>query len=569
MFEHGSMEKDLDFQHMETMSTCMCSMPSAASLDCEDSSSLQRHGLLHRTSVRRGTWPVQKKDLHAAQHVRRQEKRSKSLTAKDDLVALMSQLSSGSGTQASRAQPSSPWRSTKSGCATLDSDSFDLEAGVKTVGKKAAVSAKKLTQRQAAATMANMLIGVGMLSFPYGFKQAGIGLGMAILAVALAAMTFTAFLIESSLTEARAVLVAKGESPTDLTLATLGYMAYGTAGRSWIAVSMIGELSGGFLTYVLLQAENLQLLFGMDLFRGTILSCLLSFICLLCPPKALSRLSSIGLVAVSFAAISLVISAVALVNSDDMPDFNSYHAYVRPAGTGTALGLTMFSLSGHAQIGYVYTNMARPETEFRGAVKAAMAIAGFFYVIVGILGYYVFGDYARQTLTDNLGYDLDHSPVEGLWWIGRLTAACFVVKLQATTPLQLAPVLELLYKPFTTAAETEQGKAQKRRAFIVAVVASVSLLACTFLRDSVVFSTALTGDVFAISTDVVFPALVALRLSSRQQTPRFRLLLKGVAVVGVLSALAGFGHVIHGYLQHDESAEITEELLFNATMDFN
>eukprot|EP00929_Paragymnodinium_shiwhaense_P011450 TRINITY_DN11715_c0_g1_i11.p1 TRINITY_DN11715_c0_g1~~TRINITY_DN11715_c0_g1_i11.p1 ORF type:complete len:418 (-),score=69.48 TRINITY_DN11715_c0_g1_i11:663-1916(-) len=417
--------------------------------------------------------------------------------------------------------------------------------------------------------MANMLIGVGMLSFPYGFKTAGIGLGMAILVVALVAMTFTAFLIESSLTKARAVLVAKGESPTDLTLATLGYMAYGNAGRTWIAVSMIGELWGIFLTYVLLQAENLQLLFDMDPLRGTILSCLLSFICLPCPPKVLSLLSSISLVAVSVAAISLVINAVALVNTGDMPDFNSYHAYVRPAGAGSALGMTMFSLSCHSQIGYVYTNMASPEKEFRGAVKMAMVIAGFFYVFVGVLGYYVFGDYARQTLTCNLGYDLNHSPIDGLWCIGRLTAACFVVKLQAQTPLMLAPVLELLYKPFTTAAETEQGKAQKRRAFIVAVVASVSLLACTFLRDSVVFSTALTGDVFAISTDVVFPALVALRLSSRQQTPRFRLLLKGVAVVGVLSALAGFGHVIHGYLQHDESAEITEELLFNATMDFN
>eukprot|EP00929_Paragymnodinium_shiwhaense_P048840 TRINITY_DN24658_c0_g1_i2.p1 TRINITY_DN24658_c0_g1~~TRINITY_DN24658_c0_g1_i2.p1 ORF type:complete len:567 (-),score=87.25 TRINITY_DN24658_c0_g1_i2:217-1917(-) len=530
MCERSSMEKELVFQQQESISTYASathSMQSIPSVWSEEQKSVDmriaktaslQSSASSRSSARRGTWPACKNSLVTAPRLMRHLKRCKSLTAQDDLAFLLSQQASESDSHASKivqrrdTEQKLPTKKKITSCKSCPPSSacfpgilHDLEAGVQVIAKKAgslakrdqAVSSRKMTQREAATTMANMFIGVGMLSLPFGFKQSGIALGLAILLFSMAVMTFTAFLIGSSMISAKERLVASGVNPTELTLGTLGHLAYGNVGRNFIIVSIVGELWFIFLTYVILQAENLQLLLGLDPVRGTLSSFLFSFICMLCPPKALSMLSSISIVAVAVAAGSLLMSGLAVAQTET-PEFSSYHAYVRFGGTGTMLGLAMFSLSGHAQIGYVFTNMANPELEFKGAVKMAMGLAGMFYMCVGVLGYCFYGDYVLQTMTSNLGYDLQGRPLEGLWWLQHLTAGCFVVKLQGTTPLVLAPVLELLYKPFMTLAEIEQGKARKRRVCVVVVVALVSCVVATLLHDSVAFATALTGDVFTI-----------------------------------------------------------------------
>eukprot|EP00929_Paragymnodinium_shiwhaense_P048839 TRINITY_DN24658_c0_g1_i1.p1 TRINITY_DN24658_c0_g1~~TRINITY_DN24658_c0_g1_i1.p1 ORF type:complete len:613 (-),score=112.69 TRINITY_DN24658_c0_g1_i1:743-2581(-) len=604
MFERDDMEKELGFQKMESMSTCMdaaqsmrsipsmgsgTDTPHQQSIDTRFShASSLRSNASSRSSARRGTWPPRKNDVAVPQNLTRHQKRYKSLTAKDDLATLISAQPAEPGSNTSRtaqcwcvdsegpakiANATSCKHLAASNTGTDVAGIFAMEAALKNLAKKArslakrdqAAGGRKMTQAQAGLTMANMFIGVGMLSLPFGFKQSGIALGLAIIVFSMIILTWTAFLVGSALTKAKTMLIAAGENPTELTLATLGHMAYGRIGRSCIVIALVGELWFCFLTSVILQAENLTLLLGLDPVRGTICSCFLSFICMLCPPKVLSMLSSISIVAVAVAAISLVISGSALAESKPH-EFYSYHSYVRFGGAGTMLGLAMFSLSGHAQIGFIYTSMANPEKEFEGAVKMAMAMAGVFYMCIGIMGYYFYGDYVAQTLTSNLGYDLDGEPIEGLWWLSHLTAGCFIVKLQGTTPLIIAPVFELLYQPFMTAAEIEQGKARKRRGCIIAVVAIVSCLVSTLLHDSVAFATALTGDVFTIGTSVVFPAVVALRLSAEKQTFRDKLLLKGLAIAGVISAVGGLAHVLHGYCENDRNMEITEQLLSNHSL---
>eukprot|EP00929_Paragymnodinium_shiwhaense_P021026 TRINITY_DN13826_c0_g1_i6.p1 TRINITY_DN13826_c0_g1~~TRINITY_DN13826_c0_g1_i6.p1 ORF type:complete len:567 (+),score=83.20 TRINITY_DN13826_c0_g1_i6:61-1761(+) len=530
-----------------------------------------------RSTARRSTWPAKKCCFVTEAQLSRRQKRYKSCGAKDDLAALMSQQASEHSGESPQPEASTPkkWMRTPRKvptCIAFSRSGVDLEAGLQYLAEKKEniIQSKqgqtKMTKREASAMMANLLIGVGMLSLPYGFREAGFVLGLIMLCGSMVVMMFTALLVGSSLTKAKAMLAAKGGSVTELDLATLGQLAYGPVGRIVIAVLVVGELWFSFLTFSILQADNLQLLFGTEHMHGTIMRLLCSFACILCPPKALSLISSVSVLAIFMGIVALLISGFALLGTDT-PPFDTYHTYVRPEGAGTMLGLAMFSYSGHAEIAYIYTQMANPEADFRAAVKSAMLVAGSFYLCVGTAGYCFFGDHVMQSFTGNLGQDLSGEAIPGLWYLRGLTVACFVVKLQGSTPVIIAPVLQVLYKPFMSAEEIDQGGARKRRICIVLTLLVSSCVTATMLHESVALATALTGDVFTIGLSVVVPPLVALRVSSEKQTPAYKRILMAVSLAGLICAVAGFGHVVSEMLAHQDASEISKQLILDCADD--
>lgn len=310
---------------------------------------------------------------------------------------------------------------------------------------------------EASITIANTLIGAGVLGLPYALRSAGWA-GLAIILLATVITCFTAKMLVWSfmaLNDDRPRGASPIESYDDLAAAVCGSGAGGV-----MKVLTLLECFGLAICYVVLHTVNWPALLSLPptelIWAGLDARTLaglavtgLAVPTLLVRSQYLSSLAIVGLAAtMAMFAVAVVAPLLAelpapigsecpVLDAATPADSEMEWRLLEPSGLGLATGLALFAFSGHATFPELYRQMTIAERpKFFLACDVGFGAAGAAYCGFAAIGYYFYGSCAADTATLNL---MHASPVLG-------SAATLLVLLSAfvTISVVCVPVVRIL-----------------------------------------------------------------------------------------------------------------------------
>ncbi|KAI7872399.1 transmembrane amino acid transporter protein-domain-containing protein [Spinellus fusiger] len=240
----------------------------------------------------------------------------------------------------------------------------------------------------------NILMGIGILALPLGFKCAGWVVGISVFVFCCVLTNYTAKLLAKCL-------------DADLDSRTYGDMgaaAFGIRGRVGVTLLFITELITSSVALVVLLGDGIDSLFpGYSPFFIRILSFLLLTPMLFLPVRHLSYTSLLGIIS-AFSIIFVII--VDGLSKPDAP--GSLH---EPADTEMwpsdwmtvplSFGLIMAGFAGHAVFPTVYRDMDSPK-KYSTMVNWTYVATAIVYFGVASCGYLMFGSQTMQEITQNI-----------------------------------------------------------------------------------------------------------------------------------------------------------------------
>ncbi|KAI8639218.1 transmembrane amino acid transporter protein-domain-containing protein [Parasitella parasitica] len=254
---------------------------------------------------------------------------------------------------------------------------------------------KKSSFLQSIFNSINILIGVGILALPLGFKNAGWAIGLIVFIFCFGLTNYTAKLLAKCL----------DTDPDSRTYGDMGANAYGVRGRIFISFLFLTELITCSIALVVLLSDGIESLFpGHDPLLIRCISFLILTPTLFIPVRHLSYTSLLGILSV----FSLL--AVILYDGLSKPDApGSLHEFAADASVlpedwmavPMSFGLIMAGFAGHAVFPTIYRDMESPK-EYKKMVNYTYIVTAFVYMTVAASGYAMFGSDTMQEITQNL-----------------------------------------------------------------------------------------------------------------------------------------------------------------------
>ncbi|KAI9498695.1 transmembrane amino acid transporter protein-domain-containing protein [Zychaea mexicana] len=240
----------------------------------------------------------------------------------------------------------------------------------------------------------NILLGVGILALPLGFKIAGWVAGISIFAFCCLLTNYTAKLLGRCL-EA---------DPESRTFGDLAGAAFGMRGRVLVTALFVTELVTNSVAMVILLGDGLNSLFpGFDIVSLRIASFLILTPMLFFPVRYLSYSSLLGIIS----AVSIIL----VMLYDGFTKVTSPGSLIEPADTSIlpndymklplSFGLIMAGFASHAVFPTVYRDMDNPK-QFDTMVNCTYSVTTIIYFGVAACGYLMFGSQTMQEITQNL-----------------------------------------------------------------------------------------------------------------------------------------------------------------------
>lgn len=381
---------------------------------------------------------------------------------------------------------------------------------------------------QSAFNLANILMGVGLLGLPFGFKMAGYWGG------------FTCVLVFGIITWRTSILIGRelngdprpassftdnpfkspyppGSAHGRLLPPITGFpdiarRAFGETGCVVLSILLYFELFSCVCIFFVTIGDHLHSIFpGITLEIHTILAASVSLIptIFLHTPALLSYFSMVGTFA-TIAVVGTVVGAALLQGSmvDTMMAAQEaatgvasteppYQAWGNVNGIIMCLGLVAYCFSGHAIVPSIYTSMKEPQ-RFEEMVTITFIIVMLVCFAVAVSGYYMFG----TTVADQVTLSLEAGFQAGglmdiLIWLMILTA--FSKTTLTIFPLALG--MEEIFAPYFTSEKAVDFMAGIIKLVITALALLVSLYVPSFS-----FLCALTGMICTMTVSVIFPA---------------------------------------------------------------
>lgn len=261
-------------------------------------------------------------------------------------------------------------------------------------GKLVQVVIGQSTLPQTVFNSVNVLIGVGLLSLPLGFRYSGWIVGMAFFLLSALATRYTAWVLAKCLDVDQSLI----------TFADIAYTAFGAKARVLTSVIFFFELIAACVALLVLFADSLDALipgWGVVEFKilGGIILVPLSFV----PLRFLSFTSVLGIVS--------CIGIVILILVDGFLKPHSPGSLREPAETflfpnrwstlPLSFGLLMAPWGGHSVFPNIYRDMRHP----RKYPKGLNITYGFTYLLelsMAVAGLLMFGEKVRDELTSNI-----------------------------------------------------------------------------------------------------------------------------------------------------------------------
>ena len=253
---------------------------------------------------------------------------------------------------------------------------------------------KLSTTAQTMFNMVNLLIGIGLLSLPLGFKLAGWIIGSCMLILGAALTGYTAILLTRSLeTDRRAY-----------TYSDVAALAYGRVMTSITAIIFMLELTAAGSALFILFGDNMHAVIpevSSNTFK--LLCFLLMLPTTLLPLKILSYTSIIGILSTVALIIVIFIDGVYKPHGpgslrEPLPtSWTPDHWTTLPL----ALGLFMAPFGGHGVFPQVYVDM-QDRRKFARSIWISYGFTVFVSFCVAIMGYCMFGEGIEAEVTVNL-----------------------------------------------------------------------------------------------------------------------------------------------------------------------
>lgn len=359
-----------------------------------------------------------------------------------------------------------------------------------------------LSATQAIFNLANLIVGVGVLSVPYAFKQTGYFTLVIILLVIFITGT-TGKWIGSALEMAVNSKEAETVPPRARDFAFLAQVTFGRWGRGFINAITVLEVWFACVTFMVMNGGNAWVLWAVSPtlsvpVTGAMAACL----CFV-PDGFFAYLSLVSSLSLLVAGVSMITSTYMLSNWAEPYDHLGDVALIQVKNIPQSVGIIVFCFAGHPCFPQVYTAMKQP-VKWSFSVDVGFIVAFVFYGCLGFVGYIVFGAGLSASVIENL------TTIKGTVALAcrDIAALCFLVKVQLTTPFLLNAIMVGLWPPALGAHHWTPG-----RILLLVAVASATILVAVALKDEVAAVASLTGSACVMMTSVLFPAVVHLTLS--------------------------------------------------------
>mmetsp|Transcript_94960 Transcript_94960/g.277663 ORF Transcript_94960/g.277663 Transcript_94960/m.277663 type:complete len:505 (-) Transcript_94960:118-1632(-) len=359
------------------------------------------------------------------------------------------------------------------------------------------------TRGQAIVTVFNCMVGASVLALPYAMDKAGV-MGFGALAGVSCMMGFTAFLIGKNISIIAERPEGKAVPPSCHDWSLIGSTAFGAGGKNFLSALFLMDLSTCLITFLIASGINLPLLFvgRIGPVAATIGSGVLSFMLLYVPIRYFAYFSMLGIIAQIAMFAFLLITAASIVELDASGVGKDVKAGEVGALAGM-LGCFIGCFNAHSTVPTIYQNVANKD-HWGSIVLVSTGMAFLFYVIVGLVGYAVFGDNAAQAFTANLGRNAAGEVLPGLEALSLISGGLIATKMLVTVPAMSRPILAFVEARFRMG---KLGTAATRAAliFVLTVLAVLG-------RDLLPYVTAIRGAVVQVFIAIVMPFAAYLSL---------------------------------------------------------
>lgn len=282
-------------------------------------------------------------------------------------------------------------------------------------------------------------IGAALLATPFTFTQVGLA-AIPLLMFLTACSCYTAHIMAWALESQKSNANRLGLSPEGRDWCFLVDAAFGTTAKRALTGMLIIELWGYVISYTVVAAVHIHLLFSqVSQQQGVLISTLATFVLCFASPQLLTRVN-VACNGVFFLLCGMfVITGFMLPESAPESDF----FLIDTSKIMASCGILVFNSASHACYPTIMQSMREPE-RYTSSVKQSYCAQLMFYLCVCVPAYFCFGDSIQQTLVGNIGRDRQLQPIPGLGWMGPLAAAGMVLKMTAMQPLVFTPLVQTI-----------------------------------------------------------------------------------------------------------------------------
>jgi len=332
----------------------------------------------------------------------------------------------------------------------------------------------------------------------------------------------------------------------------LAEVAFGKFSRRAAEFCFRGELVAYVISFVCTLGVHVNLLLPIiSIELGVIISSIAMLIMSYLPPLLLGKVALFAHLAYVVIAALLYCSEYVALHQPDAPGFaeviaenwNRVEIVNALPSIPTVTGICVYSWAGHSVVPTIATSLVKT-SNIKHVILITFPVAVGTAMLIGLSGYLVLGPHTKQVFTENLGEVYWSKPegeaLKGLSWIRTLAAVSVTVKLGATIPCWMCPLL----------VSTEAGIRNPIikniwRAFLVL---AMGMVACIF-RSHVVVAVALAGATFGNILVFVLPCTVYYGIKRRVRRV-------GRAEVSMLAAIVGLGITLMAYGVYDAMRQL-------------
>ncbi|KAL1920329.1 uncharacterized protein VTP21DRAFT_1475 [Calcarisporiella thermophila] len=379
----------------------------------------------------------------------------------------------------------------------------------------------------------NVLMGIGILALPLGFRFAGWILGTLIFIFCCAVTRYTAISISRCMDSA----------PNVNTYADMGVVAFGPSSRSFTTVTFMLELMAAAVSQVILIGDSLKILFPhMSLTTLKLIGFAIIAPSTWLPIHILSYWSLVGIVS-AFCLVGVVLI-------DGLSKGEAPGSLLSPMPTTLwpenwlslpfSFGLIMAGFAGHAVFPSIYREMKNPK-RFGTVVDRTYLATASIYFTMAASGYLMFGRETMEEITKNLmatdGY---------MGWINHIAVWLIVVNPMSKFALTMNPIsltFELMF--FRSQYAIDHWNFIRKwhfplqmtiRTLLVSVVVFIAIAIPGFDRVM-----ALLGSFFSFAIAAIFPLACRLRIFGHSMSNREKMV--DVMLIAMSTILALFGTI--------------------------
>ncbi|KAG1150768.1 hypothetical protein G6F37_002029 [Rhizopus arrhizus] len=253
---------------------------------------------------------------------------------------------------------------------------------------------KKSTFLQSIFNSINVLLGVGILALPLGFKCAGWFIGLLIFCFCFGLTNYSAKILIKCLSI----------HPDSKTYGDMGAYTFGTRGRVFISFIFLTELVTVSIALIVLLTDGIASLFPhYDLIWVRLTTFIILTPTLFIPVRHLSYTSLLGILS--------IISLLCIILYDGLTKPSTPGSLHDPADTTIfpekwlevplSFGLIMSGFAGHAVFPSIYHDMQN-QKEYKKMVNYSYLMVAVIYLTVAVSGYIMFGSKTMEEITQNI-----------------------------------------------------------------------------------------------------------------------------------------------------------------------